>query len=71
MEIGILLSESLRNVKPWHTLLKKMDIPDAKLLALETQDRDHGGSAAGNVVWLLRSLGRTYSRTRELLKVFY
>jgi len=71
MEVGVLLTARLSNFETWQLFLKKMQVPGAELLALEPQDnsRPHGGSAAGNLLWLFQSLYRTYSRTRELLEV--
>jgi len=68
-EIGILLSDSLRGVESWPDYLKRLQIPGLRLLAPESQGVSQGGTAAGNLLWLLQSLGRTYSRTRELVKV--
>ena len=72
MEVGVLLMERLSNLETWQTFLRKMQLPGAELLALESQDggRQRGSSAAGNLLWLFQSLYRTYSRTRELLEVF-
>lgn len=71
MELGILLRNSLSSNEAWQKFLRKLHVPGAELLALENQDntRSNGGSAAGNLLWLIQSLGRTYSRTRELVKV--
>ena len=71
MEVGVLLTERLSNFETWQLFLKKMQVPGAELLALESQDngRPRGGSAAGNLLWLFQSLYRTYSRTRELVEV--
>jgi hypothetical protein len=71
MEVGVLLAERLSNVETWQIFVKKMHIPGAELLALDSQDngRPRGGSAAGNLLWLFQSLYRTYSRTRELVEV--
>jgi hypothetical protein len=70
VEISVLLPESLNTLEAWHASLKGMDVPGAELLAFETQEIvARGGSAAGNLLWLIQTLGRTYSRTRELLKV--
>ena len=71
IELGVLLRESFSSPEPWQKLLKKFHVPGAELLAFESQDnsRSSGGSAAGNLLWLAQSLGRTYSRTRELIKV--
>ena len=73
MEVGVLLPERLADVESWQIFLKKLDIPDAQLLAAESQDigRPRGGSAAGNLLWLIQSLYRTYSRTRALLEVSF
>jgi hypothetical protein len=72
VEIGVLLSESLSNFESWQNFLKQMHIPGAQLLEFESGDntRSDGGSAAGNLVWLVQSLYHTYSRTAELVKVF-
>ena len=71
MELGVLLQESLSNTSSWQAFLHKLHVPGAELLAFENQDgsRSSGGNAAGNLLWLMQSLGRTYSRTRELVKV--
>ena len=71
IEIGVLLRESLSNPEPWQKFLKRLQVPGAELLAFESPDnsRSSGGSAAGNLLWLAQTLGRTYSRTRELIKV--
>jgi hypothetical protein len=70
VEIGVLLPEALNSLESWHNFLKKTDVPGAELLAFETQETAaRGGSAAGNLLWLVQTLGRTYSRTRELIKV--
>jgi hypothetical protein len=70
-QINVLLSESLNNFDSWLKFLKNMDIPSAKLAGYEGQDQTftRGGSAAGNLLWLIQSIGKTYSRTRELLEV--
>jgi hypothetical protein len=70
-EIGILLSPSFSNVDVWRLFLRKIQVAGAKLLSPEGADfaRPRGGSAAGNLLWLLQSLARTYTRTRELVKV--
>lgn len=72
MEIGVLLSESLNNSESWRSFLKEMQIPDAELLAKENLDSafSRGGNAAGNLLWLFQSLGRTYSQIKELIKVY-
>jgi hypothetical protein len=70
VEIGVLLPESFNTLEAWHAFLKGTDVPGAELLAFETQEIVAcGGSAAGNLLWLIQTLGRTYSRTRELVKV--
>jgi hypothetical protein len=70
-EIGVLLPESFNSLEAWHVFLKGLGVPGAELLAFETQEIvARGGSAAGNLLWLIQTLGRTYSRTRELLKVY-
>ncbi len=71
MEVGVLLRESLSSPEPWQRFLRTLQVPGAELLAFENQDNScsSGGSAAGNLLWLAQSLGRTYSRTRELVKV--
>jgi hypothetical protein len=71
-ELGILLSESFNTIESWQMFLKNIKIPNAELLAFESRDdiRPRGGNAAGNLLWVLQSLGRTYYRTRELLKVY-
>ena len=70
-ELGVLLQNSLANFDPWQKFLRKLQVPGAEVVSLESQDasRSNGGSAAGNLLWLIQSLGRTYSRTRELIKV--
>ena len=70
-EINILLPESLNNFDSWLKFLKRVDIRDAQLIAYEGQDQTfrRGGSAAGNLLWLVQSIGKTYSRTRELVEV--
>jgi hypothetical protein len=39
------------------------------MVPLENQGTPEAASAAGNLLWLFQSLGRTYSRTRQLLEV--
>jgi hypothetical protein len=70
-EINVLLPESLNNFDSWLRFLKHFDIPDTQLIAYEGQDQTfrRGGSAAGNLLWLIQSIGKTYSRTRELVEV--
>lgn len=71
-EINVLLPESLNNFNSWLRFLRNLEIPDAQLVAYEGQDQTfrRGGSAAGNLVWLVQSIGKTYSRTRELVEVY-
>jgi hypothetical protein len=72
MELGILLRNSFSSNDSWQKFLRKLHVPGAELLAFENQDnsQSNGGSAAGNLLWLIQSLGRTYSRTRELVEVY-
>jgi hypothetical protein len=71
VEIRVLLPELLNNLESWQTYLRTMDVTGAELSTFENQDNTlaRGGSAAGNLVWLIQSIGNTYSRTRELLQV--
>jgi hypothetical protein len=71
VEIGVLLPQSLNNLEAWHTFLERMNVTGAELLPFESQGNSlaRGGSAAGNLVWLLQGIVNTYSRTSELVKV--
>jgi hypothetical protein len=71
VEIGVLLPQSLNNLEAWHAFVQEMNVTGAELLAFESQGNSlaRGGSAAGNLVWLLQSIVNTYSRTSELVKV--
>lgn len=71
VEIGVLLPESLNNLDSWQTYLSTMHVTGAKFATFGNQGDAlaRGGSAAGNLVWLVQSIGNTYSRTRELLQV--
>lgn len=71
VEIGVLLPESLNNLDSWQTYLSTMHVTGAKFSTFGNQGDAlaRGGSAAGNLVWLVQSIGNTYSRTRELLQV--
>jgi hypothetical protein len=68
-EFGVLLRESLNNNEAWQKFLRKLQLPGAKLLQSPDNAPRGGGTVTGNLVWLFQSLIRTYSRTRELLKV--
>jgi hypothetical protein len=73
MEIGLLLPESLNNIKAWLAFLKTIHITDAQLLFNDNPDPEmnahRSGNAAGNLLWLFQSLRKTVTLTRELVKV--
>lgn len=70
-EIGALLPETLHNINAWLAFLKTLQISDAQLLSIDNAESgpQRGGNAAGNFLWLFQSLGKTVTRTRELVKV--
>lgn len=69
-ELGVLLQYPYTDVRTWESFVRSLHLSNAEMVPLENQNSpDSGSSAAGNLLWLLQSLGRTYSRTRELLDV--
>jgi len=69
-ELGDLLQHPYTDFRKWQSFVKSLQLPGAEIVALESQLATDSGSAAGNLLWLFQSLGRTYSRTRELLEAF-
>jgi hypothetical protein len=72
-EVGVLLPETLNNLNAWTAFLKTIHLPDLQMIGMDGPDsaRHRGGNVAGNLLWLLQSLGRTVARTKELVKVHY
>jgi hypothetical protein len=72
-EIGVLLCDDLNTTESWQTFLTELEIPKTELLVSGSQVSTDslGGSAAGNLLWILESLSQTYSRTKELIQVFH
>jgi hypothetical protein len=69
-ELGVLLHHPYTFVEHWESFVRSLDLSNAEMVPLNKQNvPDSGSSAAGNLLWLFQSLGRTYSRTRELLEV--
>ena len=69
----MLLCDDLNTTESWQTFLTELEIPKTELLVSGSQVSidSLGGSAAGNLLWILESLAQTYSRTKELIQVFY